>query len=450
MQIIVGDVYAGLPEYKRDVRALGIVRDVCRARPKGYEHTFKYKRGFWDGYVSLMHNIYQFPSGLTYMVRDALVSAGYTIEVRAKRKLEYTKIQPDSLSGVTLRDYQVEAVHALLDRGRGVAQMATNSGKTEVMAGIIKALNVPPTVVLTMSREILYQTAERFRNRLGIECGLIGDGLLSRKQVTIAMVQSLQSIVDHLGFDQNVLLMVDECHHVSSATMMDVMAHIPGRCRFGFSGTPLKGDLLSDLKLIGYTGPVAYEVSNEYMIQQGFSAPTTINFVIVESKSDEEYDMRYRDAYDALIVNNKIRNDRIVDIAKKAKGTTLILVQRLDHGRSLQKRIKGSKFMHGAIPTDMRRAAITGMKKRGGVYIATPIFDEGVDIPSINTLILACGGESKVKLLQRVGRGLRLKDGGGTLQVYDFIDDTNKYLLDHAAKRMDTYEREGFTTNVIR
>jgi superfamily II DNA or RNA helicase len=83
-------------------------------------------------------------------------------------------------------------------------------------------------------------------------------------------------------------------------------------------------------------------------------------------------------------------------------------------------------------------------ERQPGVYIATPIFDEGVDVPGIDVLILAGGGKSNIKLLQRLGRGMRTDPDKVQLLVLDFIDDTNRYLFKHSEERLNVYEREDF------
>ena len=63
-------------------------------------------------------------------------------------------------------------------------------------------------------------------------------------------------------------------------------------------------------------------------------------------------------------------------------------------------------------------------------------------MPSVNCLVIANGGKSFVKTIQRIGRGLRKKDDGSMLEVLDVFDATNHYLLAHAKKRLKYYEEE--------
>ena len=454
MEIQVGDVISKVLNPRSHLQELALIREICRARPKGFQFMPKYKAGMWDGYISLMHSMSSFPTGLLTLVEPMLIDKGIDYKLLRQSAPDYHYIDADCLNGITLRDYQVKAVGKLLESSRGVAKMATNSGKTEVIAALIRALDAPPTIVIVHRKELMYQTAQRLEDRLGLEIGIIGDGEDSPAQITVAMVQTLYNRLpkkakDFMLFPDNVLMIVDECHHVSSDTMLDVINHIPGPYRYGLSGTPLKYDLLSDMKLIAGTGEVVVEVSNEYMIETGWSAKPTIYMYIIEESNDLLWKMEYASAYASLIVEDNERNKIIANCASKAKGVVLILVNHIAHGYALHNAISESVFVHGSDSTEYRQGVLEVMRAATkGIFIASPIFDEGIDVPAVDTVILAGGGKAHTKILQRIGRGLRQKDGRNELIVIDFIDDTNKYLLKHSQERIEVYEREGFDIKI--
>jgi superfamily II DNA or RNA helicase len=456
MNIIVGDIQSKVNKPRENALALAAIRELCRARPDGYQFSHKYKAGMWDGYISLMTSFSSFPTGLLPFVSKLLTDKHYDVSyIQGSSRLEHSIVHSGDLDGVTLYDYQVEAANKLLEAGRGVAKMATNSGKTEVMAAMINALKCP-TVVLLHRKELLYQTAERFTKRGIPNVGMIGDGIWEPNVVTVAMVQTLSNQIDDWdGVKYNQCLMVDECHHVSSPQMLNVMFKIPGGRRYGFSGTPLKMDLLPDMQLMGATGDIVVDIDNHYLIQHGYSAKPTVYIKIMENKELEKrwWKAQYQPAYDELIVKNVDRNQAIADFAVEHADdgeAVLILVNRLDHGELLNGMIPNSLFIHGSHSTDFRMSALNNMRTRSGVYIASPIFDEGVDVPALDAVVIAAGGKSQVKLLQRIGRGLRHKEGNNTMVVLDFIDDTNKYLLEHSNERIETYTSEKFATKLIR
>lgn len=448
LEIIVDEIDSYVANPRENVAALAAIREKLRARPEGYQFMPKFRAKIWDGYISLMSGFGKFPTGLLDLACYALEQRHikHIISVRYK-KLPHKVVMPDDLIGVTLRDYQIDAANALLENVRGVAKMATNSGKTEVMAAIIKSLGIPRTVVVLHRKELLYQTVERFKKRLNIDVGIIGDGEWDPKRVTVAMVQTLSSSMGDYDFSKNVVLIIDECHNASSDQMMNVVGNIPGAYRYGFSGTPLKYDVLRDMKLISVTGEIIVDISNDYLIAKGYSAKPIIHMHELSSK--KYWDTDYVDAYSEVIIHNKKRNAIIRKLAlRNDDGTMLILVSRIEHGELLNDSIPDSVFISGSHTTERRKAAINAMHN-GGVFIATPIFDEGIDIPNISTLVLAGGGDSDVKLLQRIGRGLRKKDGDNTLHVHDFYDNTNKFTHNQSKSRLGVYNDEGFEVQIL-
>lgn len=439
--------YSTIAEY------LSAVRQATSARPEGYKFVPSYKNGTWDGYIRL-YKSNRFPSGLLTAVTEAVKAAG-TIEQEIIKSrpdawefIDFQVIRPNMFDNITLRDYQLKAAQTLLAYGRGVAKMATNSGKTEVIAAMCKAYP-RKVLVFTTKRELMYQTSERLSERLGEPVGYIGDGQNKPGRVVVAMIQTLANI-DNLSkeFADVGCVMFDECHHVPANTSQKVMMGIPAWHRFGFSGTPLHYDNLADMQLIGATGPVLVEVTNADLIDSGVSAMPYVDMYVV--KSDDDFKTDWFRAYDVGIVHNDKRNKLVTNIVLAEQAhATLILVDRLEHGRILQDALPKSIFAHGSLPTEERKDILERLRQgQGTIVIATPIFDEGVDVPSIDLLVLAGGGETYIRLLQRIGRGMRRKDSN-RLRVIDFVDDTNKYLLTHSKNRAELYESEGFAVRVI-
>ena len=144
----------------------------------------------------------------------------------------------------------------------------------------------------------------------------------------------------------------------------------------------------------------------------------------------------------------------LAGVAVKEGQSVLIIVTRIGHGKALTEKLlyKGTMafFVQGASTIKERQKSLSilahGLPQ---AIVATPIFDEGVDVPALDVIILACGGKSHIKLLQRIGRGLRRKDGDNILHVYDFLDDTNKYLLNHSEERIDVYRKEAFQVEYV-
>jgi len=453
VKLQIGEVYSKVIE--GPARSLSILTEVCRARSKNYFFMPKYRDGSWDGYISLLKGFKTFPTGLLNLILAMFEKEGidWRLEEHNARLVSEPMPFPpeDLLDGVTLRDYQIDAIERLIHRERGIAKMATNAGKTVVFAALIKLLGNANALVVVQSKDLLYQTSKRLSEYLGRSVGLIGDSQRDEDDICVATIQTLASLKKHKvpiqkRFAENRILICDESHHVSASQTFDILMRIPGWYRYGFSGTPLDRGRLNDLKLIACTGSLQVEVSNLELIEQEWSAKPLIFLHDVPSL-EGFWSSEYQEAYEACIVADPVRNEMIADLAvdEMKRGSILIIVSRIEHGLLLQQMIPDSIFVNGSSPVSVRQDILRRLGRGDRLCcIATQIFDEGVDVPALDTLILAGGGKSHLKLLQRVGRGLRKKEGRNIVHIHDFLDGSNKYHLTHTEERVSVYRQEGF------
>lgn len=461
ISLLVGDIYTDVKNIKGNTRAISAIQITCRARPNGYKFMPKYKRGMWDGYITLTKGFGKFPTGLLTKVIEEFDKQEIAYQILYSddeyKNLDFIEIpaiqsvDKHILDGIELRDYQINNVIEMIKKRRGIVKMATGAGKTEIMAAVLKALDLQ-SVTIVHRKELMYQTAERYEKRGLEDIGYIGDGKHKEGKHIVAMIQTLSRHFEKYNLDDNKIVFVDECHTAGNTnTALDVLSRLQGRYRFGMSGTPLKYQELADLKLVAYTGDLICEIDNEFMIESGYSAKPIIEFYEIIG-DPAWYETQYQFAVDDLIVNNKKRNEIIVDKANNSDGICLIIVDRIEHANILGELISNSYVITGSNNMDYRNNMLEYMRNNDrGVFIATKIWDEGVDVPSIDTVILASGGKSYVKLLQRIGRGLRKKEGKeNVLHVVDFYDRTNKYLESHSEERMYTLEQEKLEIEVIK
>ena len=140
---------------------------------------------------------------------------------------------------------------------------------------------------------------------------------------------------------------------------------------------------------------------------------------------------------------------KIIEQVNKDKYC-LVIVNEKEHGGIILDMIKKNSsiwayFIHGDKTSMERQMALSDFKeKEVQVLIATSILDEGVDVSGINCVFLAGGGKSMRMILQRIGRGLRRKEGDNQLIVYDFLDRFNDFLEDHSEERLKVYKEEQF------
>jgi len=244
----------------------------------------------------------------------------------------------------------------------------------------------------------------------------------------------------------------DECSHVPARTWYSVLMNIHAYYRFGLSATPFDKKTASDLQLIGALGPVIYEVGNKQLISKKISALPTFDIVeITHPKNPDFMDVSWQLAESDGIINNHYRNKVIVNKVRNAcqrgKGV-LVLFCKIRHGMLLKdalQKVDGCRvaMLTGACNLAERDEIVRAFQQGGiNVILASTIFDEGISINEIDVLLLAGGGKSNQKAIQRVGRGLRMNDTG-TVQIVDFMDVSNKYLLRHSEQRITAYKSAG-------
>jgi len=427
----------------------------------GYWYNERYKAGLWDGKTHFLKiPSLVFPSGLLGFVEDHFRSTGEAYEIIDERK----KVEIDEsawpetfsglLHGIDLRPYQEEAIATAMCCERGCFEMATGSGKTEVAAGIIRLLS-RPTLFLVHTLDLLRQTSARFSLRLGRPVGRFGGGEEVDSDVVVATVQTISEWLKRsprfakAWLSRFEVLFLDESHHASASTWYRIAMSTPRAFfRYGLSGTVLRRDDVSNMKMMAALGGLIYELPAHELIAQGHLSKIKVNLIsnptIVPASASTKWATVYREG----VVRSDWRNRKIVEIARQASssgGRTLILVRQIEHGEILRQLLgEDVVFLSGSDSSLMRGEMVEEFEGgKRSILIASTIFDEGVDIPSINTLIIAAGGKSEIRTIQRIGRGLRKKEGGEALEVYDFLD-RGKFLARHSALRKETYEKERF------
>lgn len=452
IKIFLKNVYSTLSDYTEELEArLTVAHD-------GYWFSPQYKRGLWDGKTHFLKvPALKFPTGLRFIVEEYFKEKGIEykiVDLGGERTVTAHWIDEKILQGIKLREYQQDAVMMGLHEQRGIFEVATGLGKTEIAIALTKLLK-RRTLFLVHTQDLLRQTVERFEKRLGIKVGVVGDNQFDvYPDIVVATVQSIDSKMKReLKWAKNFLnsfqvMFQDETHHSSAMTFYKVgMFMHNAYYRFGLSGTPLRRSVLSNMKVMAVTGPVIYSKLAEEGIEEGFLS--NIEVRIIDNPELVVGD-KWQEIYDRAIVNSPTRNLSIVDLAEKEfklGKKILILVRIIKHGeilkRMLARRKIVSAFIHGNHESDIREEVKEEFNKKGDfVLIASPIYDEGVDLPEVNVLIKASGGKSEVKTIQQVGRGLRPKKE--KLIVYDFNDMNSKFLSTHSKKRIKTYKQEGF------
>lgn len=385
----------------------------------------------------------------------------YITEDRWLDDLKYVNFSPDPRK----IKYQVEAINSCLHNcflthhwPRGIVASAVASGKAAMIAGFIKTLRLP--VLFTAHRlDLLRQIRKTFSEILPPEdVGQIGGGKLEfGKRYTVSSIQTLSKRMkepvfkDFLG---NVKVwIVDEAHMVGDNAYYKVSNAMPrAYYRLGFTGTAFKKSEITDMYARSIFGSEIYSLRSKKLINDGLTTRPIINLVKGEFSVPSVLPPHAtpHELYDEQITHNEHRNSVICRLAVddlKAGRRPVILVSRVAHGKILQTLLSPywkCLFVSGDDPPDDRSEVYASFEDKSlNILIVSGIFDMGIDIPCIDTIILAGAGKDPSRMVQRVGRGVRVSEGKTHCMVYDFDDQTHPFDS-QVASRMQACSDEGW------
>jgi len=323
----------------------------------------------------------------------------------------FQKVYYDDLTDLdsNLRPYQRAAIDCICKCDGGVLNMPTGSGKTKVAINFLREYKKQALVVVT-TLDLVTQW-----NKLVRDIPWIKVSNYQNPKLPLIMPQ----------FD---VVVFDECHHVSAKTVFNLASKTKTRCMLiGLSATPYREDG-NDMKILAALGEVSYRITRQELIQQGFLVNAEVQYYKYVTLDDFRFSS-YAEVYESVVVQPGFRNDKVLEVIRKFPDKkVLVLVQRVAHGELLASKVAGSLFLSGSVKERDLDFSVHP------VIIATSIFDEGIDLPFVDVLVIAAGGKSSVRLVQRVGRVLRLFPGKGNAIICDFVDEA-KYLKAHYLKR---------------
>ena len=422
-------------------------------RQPGYQYSAAYKRRQWDGNVHFLARNGTFRTGLLNRILEDLKKIECDPHIIYEEEQKDDKYADWLLSGFNYYDYQEELILRGLKEKRGVVKSPTGSGKTLIMAGLVKALLGRKMVLLFNAKQLLTQTYDFLTETCGMDnIGLcFGEGYVYG-DVMLCTVQSIEKILDtHL--EEAEVLMVDECHEFANGktTLAALRAFPKALYRIGFTATP-PSDIIPKLNLEGSLGPVWTSVDTSGLVDAGKLTKPIIQLIdrpYTASGADE--DKPYLEVYEDYIVNNDERNNIIKEIVNEIRRTSersriLVLTKSLDHGRTLQNLLGDGEvqFLQGEDSLGERYKSISTFRRHRGssTLIGTKILQTGINIEEITHFINARGMKSEIATLQALGRALRRHDSKDKVFVYDFLD-KEKYLSGHSLARKRHYEKEG-------
>ncbi len=361
------------------------------------------------------------------------------------------------------RPVQREALTALeqtrLERfRRGLVVMATGLGKTWLAAFDTARPQFRRVLFVAHREEILRQSLEVFRRvRPDADLGLYYGGQKHPDAtVLFASVQTLAGNLHKFPPDRFDYVVVDEFHHAAARSYRRVIDHFQPAFLLGLTATPNRMDGADLLALC--SDNLVYECPLTEGIERGDLSP----FRYFGIADDVDYAPipwrggRFDPAALTEAVETQERAQHALDTWRdKVGGRTLAFCVTVSHADFTAEFFRRHGIAAAAVhsgPTSAPRARSVEQLRAGELQVicTVDVFNEGLDIPEVDTVLMLRPTESPVVFLQQIGRGLRRSDGKDALTVIDFIGNHRSFLIKPRTLLALGTGREASTTKVLR
>jgi len=377
-----------------------------------------------------------------------------------------------------LRSYQTEAAAAWEQAGgRGQIIMPTGTGKTEVALAIMARTKIA-TLVVAPVRDLMYQWHRRILSALGYDAGIVGDGLMNLKPVTVTTYDSAYIHMARIGAGFG-LLVFDEEHHLPGRCRREAAILSTAPRRLGLTATPHRADERHE-DLDWLIGPVVYELPFQ-QVKGATLADFDVVRIPVALTAEEQatYDQcsrlirhflsarrkelpgygwrdlckesgsepRARQAQKAYHLKQAIENRAseklrvLEDIFRLHKGERILVFA----GSNAMAIEVSRRFLAPTILSHTRKherlAVLEGLAKGDfEVLVANRVLDEGVDVPEAKVAVVIGGQGSTRQAKQRLGRVLR-RVGSARATLYEVVcENTKEVHRSRKRRRSDAYE----------
>ena len=455
--------------------------DCFSFKVPNHKYMSRFRKTRWSGDIKLYNigkaTIYR---GLKNYVMKFAADRGYHVD----NKLSDRKTFPLSSDGVdslfdrcvgkesgipSLHDHQREAIVKASETSRILLVSPTVSGKSLIIYLLMrhllentdgKILIVVPTIglVTQMAGDFeIYSKGTDWKVSKNCHAIYAGQDKETSKRVVITTWQSVYK-QPRSYFEQFSAAFGDECHLFKAKSLSGIMEKLIGcEHRIGTTGT-LDGMQCHKLIIEGLFGPSYHVTSTKKLIDKNILSQLKIDAILLSYGEDDRRAVSkytYSDEMLWLIHNDK-RNKFIVDLANSLKGNTLILFQFVEkHGKQLDYLVKktGKKtfFVHGGTEAEDREQVRKILEENDQCIVVASYgtFSTGISIKRLHNIVFASPSKSRVRVLQSIGRQLRVSEHKQFAKLYDIGDDLSwktkkNHTLRHFSERIKIYRSEKF------
>jgi superfamily II DNA or RNA helicase/HKD family nuclease len=374
---------------------------------------------------------------------------------------EQLLINPSPVSNISPNLMQVEALanlKKLRTEGKNKALLisATGTGKTYLSAFDAKEFN-PQRLLFVVHRANIAQAAmETFIRVFGIqkETGFYS-GLRKEldKDFIFSTIQTISkdSHLSNFNPDHFDYIIIDESHRAGAESYQKIFNYFKPKFLLGMTATPERTDGLDIFSL--YDHNIAYEIRLQKALEIDMLSP--FHYFGVTDLTINGKELEEKTEFNLLTSNERV--DRIIEQSQfyscddgNIRG--LIFCSKVEEAKELSRQFNQRGFksisLSGESSEEQRSSAIDALESEDVTekidYIFTvDIFNEGIDIPRVNQVIMLRPTQSAIIFVQQLGRGLRKSKGKEYLTVIDFIGNySNNFLIPIALFGDTSYNKD--------
>ena len=451
----------------------------------------------WDGKLRLLKNNGLIYTGLASDIRKFCLDGGYDYEMVDMEQVNVVEssLDEDKLNGIleqlkdhcglVPRDYQLDGLLYAIKYRRAILISPTASGKSLIIHLIMAyfgmhSLLVVPTksLVAQMQKDLISYGMDEESIQIIME----GRTKEIRKSASI-VISTWQSLanVEPNWFEQFEMLMIDEVHTAKAKSLVKIAEQCPAVVRVGTTGT-LDNIAPNMLTIIGLFGPVKQLTTTKIQMDKGNLSKLNVHMVRFNYASSDRRELTERrakirreqnqlklmgvDKATGAIYNDEIeflidhvgRRAKIVSLVSKLKGNTIVLFHRVDRdGKPLYEAMKEALpdkqvvFISGETEVDIREDVRQLMEENDNVIVvgSIAVLSTGVNIRNLHNAVAVAPTKSLIRVLQSIGRTLRLHSSKDVATWVDIVDDLSwanhdNYAVQHAADRIKIYKTSKF------
>ncbi|HAR6484644.1 TPA: DEAD/DEAH box helicase [Staphylococcus pseudintermedius] len=375
-------------------------------------------------------------------------------QIEKQRQLQSAQaIIPNMMQQEALRELEMIRQQG---ESRGLIISATGTGKTIMSALDVRQVQPEKFLFVVHNEGILRRAMEDYRRVLADEPAdafglLTGNDKQTTAKYLFSTIQTISKpdIYEQFSREHFDYIVFDEAHRVAAASYRRVFNYFTPEFILGMTATPERNDTLNIFELFHYN--IAYEIRLQAALENDILCPFhyfgVTDYEVDGIISDDTISLQ-KLASDARVQHIIERTEYYGYSGDQLKG--LIFVSRKNEAHALAEKLSAFGYPSVALTGDdaqQRRAEVIAQLRLGELnYIITvDLFNEGIDIPEVNQVVMLRATTSSIIFVQQLGRGLRKSSNKEYVTVIDFIGNyKNNYLIPIALSGDPSYHKDNY------